>query len=155
MKITSSVFEDGGIIPPQYTCDGNSRLSPPLSFSDVPEGARSLVLIVDDPDVPKVLMPEGVFDHWVLYNIPPETREIPEGESAGTPGVNTRGEPRYTGPCPPPEYEPSTHRYIFTLYALDTTLALAEGATKEEVLKALEGRVLETARLTGMYSRKK
>lgn len=154
MHITSSAFEDGALIPDLYTCDGNRTLSPALSFNNVPDGTVSLVLIMDDPDVPKALRPDGVFDHWILFNIPPETREIPEGGTAGVAGANGRGESAYTGPCPPPEYEPSEHRYFFKLYALDTTLVLFEGATKGEVQQAMEGHILSEAQYVGRYSRK-
>ncbi len=153
MRITSSAFEDGALIPSLYTCDGNRTLSPALSFTDVPEDTVSLVLIMDDPDVPKALRPDGVFDHWVLFNIPPETRGIPEGGTVGIAGANGRGEPAYAGPCPPPEYEPSEHRYFFKLYALDSTLSFSEGVTKKEVEQAMEGHILQQAQLVGRYQR--
>src|SRR3989338_2196321 len=146
-SITSSAFEQDGRIPSKYTCDGDRTINPPLVFSGVPESAKSLALIMDDPDVPKVLHADGVFDHWVLFNIPPSTTEIPEGGSAGTPGGNGAGKNAYTGPCPPPQYEPSEHRYFFKLYALDTELPLKAGASKADVLKSLEGHVLAQAQL--------
>ena len=108
---------------------------------------------MDDPDVPKVLRPDGVFDHWTLFNIPSTTTEIPEGGTAGTEGKNGAGNSRYTGPCPPAQYEPSEHRYFFKLYALDTELSLPEGASKADVLKAMEGHVLGQAELIGKYKR--
>lgn len=154
MKIQSSAFEEGGEIPSVYTCDGDRFLSPPLSFIDIPPHTATLALIVDDPDVPKEIREDGTFTHWILFNIPPETRAIPEGDSAGASGANTRGEARYTGPCPPPEYHPRKHRYIFTLYALDSELPLAEGATKEQVEKAMAGRSITSATLIGTYERK-
>lgn len=153
MHITSSAFEDGALIPKLYTCDGDRTLSPALSFKDVPEDAVSLVLIMDDPDVPKALRPDGVFDHWVLFNISPETREIPEGGTMGIAGVNSRGESEYAGPCPPPEYEPSEHRYFFKLYALDAMLPLSLGATRGEVEQAMQEHILEEAQLMGRYQR--
>ncbi len=153
MQITSPAFENGERIPTKYTCDGDRLLSPELTFTGVPETARSLALIMDDPDVPKVLRPDGNFTHWVLFNIPPETTSIPEGGTIGTAGVNGTGETGYRGPCPPPEYEPTMHRYFFKLYALDTKLDLPEGATKEEVEAAIEGHALATAELYGTYSR--
>jgi hypothetical protein len=107
-----------------------------------------------DPDVPKKLRPDGNFDHWVVYNIAPDVDKIPEGGKPGIEGVNSRGTTGYTGPCPPPEYEPSTHRYIFTLYALDAELPLQPGATKEKLLFGMEGRIVGTATLMGTYSRK-
>ena len=153
LTLTSAAFADGGTIPAKYTCDGDPKLSPPLSFGGVPEGAKSLVLIMDDPDVPKALRPDGVFDHWVLFNIPADTTTIAEDAVVGTPGSNSRGEARYTGPCPPPQYEPREHRYIFKLYALRAPLALSTGATKREVLDALAPLVIEEAELTGHYAR--
>jgi len=154
MTLASSAFAQNGTIPAKYTCDGDRKLSPPLTFSGVPEGTKSLVLIMDDPDVPKALRPDGVFDHWTVFNLPPETREIPEGANIGTAGLNGAGTEGYTGPCPPPQYEPSEHRYIFKLYALDSLLALPAGATKQEVLAALVSHLLASAELVGRYSRK-
>jgi|SRR3989344_4912176 len=152
-SITSSAFEQDGRIPSKYTCDGDRTINPPLVFSGVPESAKSLALIMDDPDVPKVLHADGVFDHWVLFNISPDTKGIPEGHSFGTAGANGGGKNAYTGPCPPPQYEPSEHRYVFVLYALDVGLPLKEGATKQEVLKAMEGHILQQAELVGKYKR--
>lgn len=155
MQLTSPAFSDGGAIPAKYTCDGDRLLSPPLLISGVPNEARSLVLIVDDPDVPKALKSDGVFDHWVMFNIKPTTKEIREGEvpEGAVVGSNTRGEVGYIGPCPPKEHEPSEHRYIFSLSALADGVSLKAGATKEEVLTAIKPIVLETARLTGRYRR--
>ena len=157
MSITSPEFEQNGRIPSKFTCDGDRSVNPALIFSGIPENAKSLALIMDDPDVPKTLHADGVFDHWVLFNIPPPpaggTQGVPEGQTVGTAGANGRGDKAYTGPCPPPQYEPSEHRYIFVLYALDSTLALNAGATKQEVLKAMEGHILAQARLVGRYSR--
>src|SRR3989344_7281135 len=157
LTLTSSAFEQSGKIPAKYTCDGDRELSPPLSWSGVPEEAKSLVLVMDDPDIPQFAKERHgieVFDHWTLFNIPPETREILEGATAGTEGTNSAGAASYTGPCPPPAYEPSEHRYIFSLYALDTLLDLAGGASKREVLDALDGHALASAELIGRYSRK-
>ncbi|MCR4280835.1 MAG: YbhB/YbcL family Raf kinase inhibitor-like protein [Candidatus Kaiserbacteria bacterium] len=153
LSITSTAFEQNARIPSKYTCDEDRTINPPLAFSGVPEGAKSLALIMDDPDVPKALHADGVFDHWVLFNIPPATKGIPEGQSIGTAGANGAGGNSYYGPCPPPQYEPSEHRYIFRLYALDTMLMLKEGAAKEEVLKAMEGHIIEQAELIGKYKR--
>ena len=156
MQLTSPAFTDGQPIPTLYTCDGSRTLSPELGISGVPDGATSLVLIVHDPDVPKVLRPDGVFDHWVMYGIDPKTTVIPEGGTPGAQGENGRGEATYTGPCPPPEYEPTMHRYIFTLYATNLgTLNFIKAPTKADLLAAIEGHVLETAVLTGTYDRKK
>lgn len=155
--LSSSAFSNGEIIPEKYTCDGDRKLSPPLTIHGVPEKSRSLVLIMDDPDIPTAVREAHgikVFDHWVLFNIPADTKEIPEGAIVGTEGVNTSGANGYTGPCPPPEYEPSEHRYIFKLFALDEILTLQSGATKSEVLEALAQHTLAQAELTGRYSRK-
>jgi hypothetical protein len=153
LSLASTAFEDGGLIPAAYTCDGSRELSPSLSISGIPAGAKSLVLIVDDPDVPKERVPSGVFDHWILFNIPTDVREIPEGGTAGVAGVNTSGKNAYTGPCPPKEYQPSEHRYFFKLYALDTELALEAGATKAAVEQAMGGHVLAETQLMARYER--
>ena len=152
LTLTSSAFENGAAIPQQFTCDG-ANISPALSISGVPEGTMSLVLIMDDPDVPTVVRPEGVFDHWVLYAIPPDTREIPENSLAGDTGLNGAGKDAYTGPCPPSQFEPAEHRYYFTLYALDNTPTFAKTPTKAEVLAAIDGHVIESAELMGRFQR--
>lgn len=152
LVLKSPVFENGASIPSRFTCDGEN-MSPPISWSGVPDGTKSLALIADDPDVPKILKPDGVFDHWVLFNIPPETTEVTTGGTAGVSGGNGAGKNQYTGPCPPPQYEPSEHRYFFRLYALDTMLALPEGASKEEVLAAMQGHIIAQAELMGRYKR--
>ena len=150
MRLESSTFEHEGSIPAKYTCDGEN-ISPPLKISDVSEGAKSLVLIMDDPDVPKNLRPDGVWDHWLTWNIPPETSEIPEGQNPqGVVGKNTGGSFGYRGPCPPDR----EHRYFFKLYALDTTLDLpADTTTKADLEKAMEGHILSQAELMGRYNR--
>lgn len=154
LTLVSTAFAHEGVIPARHTCDGDN-LCPPLSFSGVPARAVSLALIADDPDVPKQLMPDGVFDHLVLFNLPPAAEGIPEGaeDVLGTFGANSRGQRAYTGPCPPSEYEPREHRYFFRLYALDAELPLGPGASKEEVLAAMEGHVIEQAELMGRYER--
>jgi Raf kinase inhibitor-like YbhB/YbcL family protein len=150
MRIESAAFSEGGQIPRSHTCDGKD-VSPPLSWSGVPEGAKSLALICDDPDAPG-----KTWVHWVLFNLPPGTRELPEGVPAharvsggGVQGTNDFRKVGYGGPCPPS----GTHRYIFKLYALDAALGLPAGATKAEVEGAIEGHVLGQATLTGKYSR--
>jgi len=153
LTLTSSAFAEGASIPSRFTCDGDRSVSPALSIAGVPEGTKSFALIMDDPDVPKQLHPDGVFDHWVLFNISLDTREIPEGGSVGVAGENGAGKNAYTGPCPPPQYEPSEHRYIFKLYALDSELALQAGAAKADVEKAMEGHILAQAELIGRYKR--
>jgi Raf kinase inhibitor-like YbhB/YbcL family protein len=153
LAIASPVFDVGGDIPPRYTCDGE-QLSPPISISGVSEAARSLVLIVEDRDVPPALKPDGIFDHWILFNIPAMTTDIQEGASAGIAGRNGAGHNGYIGPCPPKEYEPSTHRYFFRLYALDTELSLTEGAARAEIERAMAGHVLQEALVIGRYKKK-
>lgn len=144
LTITSSAFSDGGDIPAVYTCDGDG-INPPLSIEGVGDTAQSLALIMDDPDAPI-----GVFDHWVVFNIPPETTAIEEGvEPDGILGVGTSGELGYLGPCPPGE----RHRYIFHLYALDTLLDLNEGASKSDLREAMKEHVLQEGSLMGHYER--
>jgi Raf kinase inhibitor-like YbhB/YbcL family protein len=150
MRIESSAFSEGGRIPRRHTCDGKD-VSPPLSWSGTPEGAKSLALICDDPDAPG-----KTWVHWVVFNIPPAARQLPEGIAPGEiiPGGGTQGKNDfrklgYGGPCPPG----GTHRYQFKLYALDAELALPAGATKAELEDAIEGHVLGQATLTGNYSR--
>ena len=153
LTLTSPAFGEGASIPSRFTCDGDRSVSPALVIAGVPEGTKSFALIMDDPDVPKQLHADGVFDHWVLFNIPADTREIREGGSAGVTGANGAGKNAYTGPCPPPQYEPSEHRYIFKLYALDSELPLQAGATKADVEKAMEGHIVAQAQLVGRYKR--
>jgi Raf kinase inhibitor-like YbhB/YbcL family protein len=151
--LSSSAFTENSSIPSKYTCD-EIQMPPPLTFSGTPDGTKSLTLIMEDPDVPKQLRPSGVFVHWVIYNIPADKTSIREGERTGTPGKNGAGNNEYAGPCPPAEYEPSEHRYFFTLYALDSELALSAGATKEEVLSAMQGHILAQTQLMGKYKKR-
>jgi len=154
MKLTSSAFNDGGKISSKYTCD-DQNINPPLQFSDVPKGAQALVLIMDDPDIPDFAKQKfniEVWDHWVIFNIPPTTNKIAEGKNPlGKMGKNTRGNNSYGGPCPPDR----EHRYFFKLYALDTELDLPEGSTKAEVEKAMKNHILAEAKLMGRYERVK
>ena len=143
MRLTSSAFEHEGTIPPLYTCDG-ADVSPPLSLSGVPAEAATLALVVDDPDAPG-----RTWDHWVAFDIPVVADIAEDVGSLGLGGENSWGSVGYGGPCPPG----GTHRYVLKLYALDTDLGLAEGATKAEVLEAMEGHVLAEATLMGRYSR--
>jgi len=151
MTLTSSVFTHGAMIPKDYTCDGRD-VSPPLSWSEPPEKTQSFALIMDDPDAPM-----GTWVHWVIYNIPATARGLAEGvpTNADLPDGSRQGRNSwrrigYGGPCPPS----GTHRYFFKLYALDTVLTLASGATKDELLKAMEGHILAQAELMGRYSRR-
>ncbi len=150
IKITSSAFAESGMIPPKYTCDGQD-VSPPLRWGSVPEGTRSIALICDDPDAPM-----GTFVHWVLYNLPAEARELPEGvpvqetlPNGARQGTSDFGTTGYGGPCPPG----GTHRYFFKIYALDAPVELSAGATKAELLGAMEGHILAQGQLMGKYRR--
>jgi len=145
MELTSPAFENNQGIPSEYTCDG-SDTSPELSIADVPENAKSLVLINDDPDAPV-----GTWDHWIVFNIPASTTTINKGqEPSGTGGKNSWGRTGYGGPCPPS----GTHRYIFKLYALDTELDFQEGAAKKDIEAAMEGHIIGQAELIGTYKKK-
>ncbi len=150
MQLTSPAFNEGEPIPTRYSCDGLDE-SVPLVWTEPPAGTRSFALIMDDPDAPM-----GTWVHWVLYNIPATTRELPAGVRADATlpdgsrhGKNSWKRLGYGGPCPPR----GTHRYFFKLYALDTLLDLAPGATKEELLKAMTGHILGQAELMGTYRR--
>lgn len=144
----STAFQNRQKIPAKYTCDG-VNVSPQLQWTGAPSGTKTFALIVDDPDAPG-----GVFTHWVLFNLPADRFELPEGISGTAelkPNHGTTGwrKTAYGGPCPPS----GTHHYIFTLYASDAALNLSAGASKKEVLAALEGHVLATTELIGLYSR--
>lgn len=152
MELKSTAYRAGGPIPVRYSCDGGS-VSPPLTWSRVPAGARSLALILHDPDAPR----RGGFTHWIVYNIDPRVKSLPEGipprdrvGSSLLQGVNDAGRSGYFGPCPPS----GTHRYVLTLFALNTLLKLKPGASQPEVLAAMKGHILATAILVGTYSRK-
>jgi Raf kinase inhibitor-like YbhB/YbcL family protein len=145
MKIKSPVFEHHQSIPVKYTCQGEN-VSPPLVFSDIPEGTQSLVLIVDDPDAP-----HGTFDHWTVWNLSPQLTLLPENASVNHQGLNHFGNMQYDGPCPPPG---KPHRYFFKLYALNTQLDLNKGTIKEEIEKAMKGHIIDQVELIGTYQRK-
>jgi len=149
-QIKSTAFEHGGNIPKKYTCDG-ADVSPPLSWTSPPEATKSLALICDDPDAPM-----GTWVHWVLFGLPPNTRELLEGVSTqeilpdgSKQGTTDFGRVGYGGPCPPS----GTHRYYFKLYALNANPDLRPGLTKEELLKAIEKNILAQAELMGRYQR--
>lgn len=148
MKLTSHAFKHDGEIPIEYTCQG-SNVSPPLEIHDAPTNAKSLVLIMDDPDVPKQIRPDGIWDHWVVFNIDPRVKVFKEGMSSGILGKNTSGENDYQGPCPPDK----RHRYFFKLYALDCLLNLKEGASKKQVEDAMKSHVLAQAELMATYEK--
>jgi Raf kinase inhibitor-like YbhB/YbcL family protein len=150
IKITSSAFANAGEIPSQYTCDGRD-ISPPLQWESVPPGTQAITLICDDPDAPM-----GTFVHWVLYNVPPDARELPErlAPEASLPdgaqqGINDFGKTGYGGPCPPS----GTHRYFFKIYALDAKVDPGPGPRKSNLVKAMKGHVLAEGQLMGKYRR--
>jgi Raf kinase inhibitor-like YbhB/YbcL family protein len=143
--LMSSAFESGKEIPGRQSCEGDD-VSPSLSWSGAPEGARSLALIVDDPDAPG-----GTFTHWLAWAIEPATGGLGEGEIVPMEGRNDFGTIGYRGPCPPPGHGP--HRYFFHLYALDADVDLERGAGKRDLERALEGHVLGAAELIGRYER--
>ncbi|MBI3321685.1 MAG: YbhB/YbcL family Raf kinase inhibitor-like protein [Candidatus Omnitrophica bacterium] len=148
--LTSSAFQEGGSIPSLHTCEGQD-LSPPLAWTDPPAGTKSFALINDDPDAPG-----RTWVHWVLYNLPPSLRRLPasvpldqELPDGSRQGMTDFGRIGYGGPCPPS----GTHRYFFKLYALDTPLALAPGATKRQLEQAMQDHILANAQLMGTYRR--
>jgi Raf kinase inhibitor-like YbhB/YbcL family protein len=155
-KISSPVFENGQEISKEFTGEG-SDISPPLKWSQIPEGTKEFVLICDDPDAPSTPQP---FVHWLIYNISPSVTQLPKGIAPQSrldlpiradQGVNSFGKIGYGGPMPPVGH--GRHRYVFKLYALNTELGIAPGATKEKLLKAMNGHVLAEAQVIGIYER--
>jgi len=151
LTVLSTAFQEGDRIPSKYSCEGQD-ISPPLAWGEPPAATQSFALVVDDPDAPG-----GVFTHWVLFNIPSDSRELPEGVptqarlASGTlQGKNDFGRIGYAGPCPPAG---RLHRYQFTLYALDQPLDLKAGASRKQVLDAMQGHILAQGQLTGTYQR--
>ena len=155
LEITSSAFAHQAEIPRQYTCDGDD-VSPPLQWRGVPPEAKSLALIVDDPDAPDPKAPKMTYVHWVVVDMPPSTTALPEGATGGHmpkgahEGLNDWKKSGYGGPCPPI----GRHRYFFKLYALDRTLNL-ENPTKADVEKAMQGHIVAKAELVGTYQHPK
>ncbi len=154
LTLTSPTFTQGGDIPKEFTCEGGDQF-PGLQWDGAPAGTACFVIICDDPDVPETLrsaVPDLVWDHLVIFNIPTNIKNIKQGAfecpKGGTCGTNSWGREDYGGPCPP---NPKAHRYFFTLYALDTTLSLQGSARKKDVLKAIEGHVLDKTVLMGHY----
>jgi Raf kinase inhibitor-like YbhB/YbcL family protein len=151
ISVRSSVFQEGGMIPAKYTCDGDD-VSPPLEWTGMPEGTKSLALICDDPDAPV-----GTWVHWVMWNIPPDAKglaedvpadpQLPDGSRQG---ISDSRRPGYSGPCPPG----GVHRYYFKVYALDMTLDLPGSTRKADLLKAMKGHVLAEGQFMGKYSRR-
>ncbi len=148
--VSSSAFKAGKRIPPLYTCNGEDY-SPPLSWKGIPEGTKSIAVIVDSPDAPEDLVPGGIWIHWVVFNLPPDLKGLPERASVqkygAIEGTNSWRKIGYGGPCP----MFGIHRYYFKVYALDTKLDLDEKATKEDLLKAMEGHVLAKGQIMGRY----
>jgi Raf kinase inhibitor-like YbhB/YbcL family protein len=150
MKLTSSAFSEGALIPVRYSCSGDD-FSPPLTWSDIPAGAKSLALIADDPDAPV-----GTWVHWVAFNLPVTAGGLPEGIKdakqllgGGIQGANSWRRTGYGGPCPPS----GTHRYFFKLYALDTILSLDNKAAAKDVQAAMNGHILAEAQLMGRFKK--
>lgn len=151
MRISSPDFEDGGRLPTRFTCEGRN-LAPHLTFHDVPAGAQSLALILDDPDAPS-----GTFVHWLIWNLAPESEGLAEGATldgsapGAVEGTNSTGREGYTSPCPPRGH--GDHHYQFTLYALDRRLDLKPGAWRDALDSAMKDHILAEARVTGLYAR--
>lgn len=157
IQLSSPAFAEGAMIPRPFTCDGEN-VSPPLAWSEVPETTRSLAILCEDPDAPR-----GIWTHWVLFNLSAAVAELPArvpaketvpvlgqiAEETARQGTNDFGKLGYGGPCPPS----GTHRYVFRLFALDTTLDLKPGATRRQVLEAMKGHVVAEGRLIGRYAR--
>lgn len=152
--LRSTAFENGGVIPLKYTCEGDD-IAPPLEWDGVPENTRSLVLIVDDPDAPDPEAPRMTWVHWVVYNLPADVNGLPEGATTtmlpvGTQqGLNDWRKPGYGGPCPPI----GRHRYFHKLYALDTVLEDMHTPTKAQVEAAMQGHIIAQAELVGTYKK--
>lgn len=144
MKISSAAFANNGKIPKKYTCDGTS-VSPPLKISNVPKNAKSLALILDDPDAP-----QGTFTHWIVWGISPKKTQIADGEKEGfVEGATSLGSPGYVGLCPPS----GVHRYVFKLFALDSRVDISTKSNKQELVATMQNHIIQTATLIGKYSR--
>lgn len=152
MRLSSSAFQDHGSIPRNHTCEG-ADVSPPLTIEDVPSGTRSLALIVDDPDAPDPAAPKMTWVHWVLYDLPPDTFELPEAVTSSAlqarDGINDWKRTGYAGPCPPI----GRHRYFFKLFALDTRLGDQRRPTSVQLQRAFSGHVVAEALLIGLYAK--
>lgn len=144
LKVFSTVFSHNGHIPPEYTCEGKD-INPPIEVSDIPEGTKTLALIMEDPDAPR-----GTFDHWIVWNIPPN-EAIAEETNPGVSGLNDYGKTGYGGPCPPS----GVHRYFFRVFALDVKLDMPAGSDKQTLLDAMQGHILASGEIMGLYQRKR
>jgi Raf kinase inhibitor-like YbhB/YbcL family protein len=152
IRVESAAFEEGATIPTDYTCDGED-LSPPLAWGEVPEGTKSIALMCDDPDAPR-----GTWVHWVIFGLPAGSRGLPEGipaertlASGARQGTNDFRRIGYGGPCPP---RGPAHRYYFKVYALDIEPDLSPGASKQDLIEAMEGHILAKGELMGRYQRR-
>ena len=150
ITVTSNAFKDGGMIPGKYTCDGDD-MSPPIDWSGLPPETKSIAMISDDPDAPM-----GTWVHWVIFNMPPQLKGLPEDvqpdkvlENGAVQGMNDSRQIGYGGPCPPA----GVHRYFFKVYALDTKVSLGPAATKKDLEKAMVGHILSEGQLMGRYKR--
>ena len=151
IHVSTTAFEDGGMIPRKYTCDGED-ISPEIGWKNIPEGTKSIMILMYDPDAPG-----GYFIHWVIYNIPAHVTELPEGESGrnkrstiGIEAINDFGRVGYGGPCPPPG---KPHRYYFIVFALDSYLNIGKNVRALDVLKAAKGHILAYGEIMGKYGR--
>ena len=147
LQLESPAFQHNAALPSKYTCQGD-EVNPPLTVSGVPAGTKTLALVMDDPDAP---VPTHVWDHWVVWNIDPAVKEIPEHSVpvGAVQGANSSGKSQYQGPCPPG----GTHRYRFTIYALSDVLALAPGSNKETLLRTIQGKIIDQYTLIGLYKK--
>jgi Raf kinase inhibitor-like YbhB/YbcL family protein len=146
LTITSTAFKDGGMIPSKFTCKG-SNVNPPLHIEGIPEGTKSVTVIMDDPDA----MVEGGFTHWLGWNYDPTMIDIPENYKGGVQGMNMEKRKGYYGPCPPQ----GTHHYHFRVYALSSTLKIGANSDKKRVMAAMEGKILAQGEIVGLFSIKK
>jgi Raf kinase inhibitor-like YbhB/YbcL family protein len=142
LTVTSPAFQPNQTIPEKYSCN-SQNINPPINIEGIPQGTRSLALILDDPDAPS-----GTFDHWIAWNISPSQTKIAEHTAPGVEGLNGLGEHGYTGPCPPPG---KPHRYTFRVYAVDTELGLGANSHKKDLESALKGHILAEGKLIGLY----
>ena len=152
LDLTSAAFAEGGTVPSRFTCQGQDG-SPPLAWRDPPAGTKSFAVVVDDPDAPDPKAPKQTFVHWVLYDLPADTRSLPEGTTAPPQGAragkNDFGKTTYGGPCPPV----GRHRYFFKVYALDTVMQDIGEPTAPELMKKIEGHILARGQLMGTYEK--
>jgi Raf kinase inhibitor-like YbhB/YbcL family protein len=151
IRLVSMAFTEGGIIPRRHSCEGEN-VSPPLTWTDLPDGACSLAVLCEDPDAPA-----GIFTHWILYNLPTAASELPEGvpaqrelDNGAHQGMNSTHSIGYSGPCPP---HGQSHRYIFRLFALDTRLDLQGTTDRDRLLQAMQGHILDDGQLLGYFAR--